>query len=109
MNYNSLVCEQPPGLHVHEHVTMQSLIAQDTFRLIPGLISCTGVTGSVGVTCHTHATQMAGLRSPCTCAILHIASVLCTCISMYMYTYMNIYMYLLCEEVEERRYMFMYI
>ena len=39
----------------------QSPTAQDTFRPIPGLISCAGVTGSVGITCHARATQMAGL------------------------------------------------
>ena len=59
-NHNSLGYEQSPGLDVN-----QSLNAQDTFQPIPGLISCVGVTGSVGATCHVHATQMAGLRSPC--------------------------------------------
>ena len=56
--YNSLGCKQPSGLDVN-----QSLNAQDVFRPIPGLISCTGVTGSVGATHHAHTTQMAGLRS----------------------------------------------
>ena len=55
-NHNSLGCEQ---LDVN-----QSPDAQDVFRPIPGLISCTGATGSVGVTCHAHATQMAGLKYP---------------------------------------------
>ena len=41
-NHNSLGCEQPSGLDVN-----QSLNAQDT---LPGLISCAGVTGSVGTT-----------------------------------------------------------
>ena len=62
-NHNSLGCEQPSGLHVDVN---QSLITQDVFKPIPGLISCAGVTGSVGpvgATCHAHATQMAGLRS----------------------------------------------
>ena len=36
---------------------------QDTFQLIPALISCAGVTGSVRITRHSRATQMAGLRS----------------------------------------------
>ena len=56
-NYNSLGCEQPLGLDVN-----QSPDVQDAFRPIPGLISCAGTTGSVGVTCHAHATQMAGLK-----------------------------------------------
>ena len=55
----SLGCEQPPGLDDD-----QSLHAQDAFQPIPGLISCTGVTGSVGTTCHAHAIQMTSLRSP---------------------------------------------
>ena len=58
-NHNSLGCEQLSDLDVN-----QSLIVQDMFQPIPGLISCVGVTGSVGITCHAHATQMAGLRSP---------------------------------------------
>ena len=58
-NHNSLGCEQPLGLDVN-----QSPDAQDAFRPIPGLISCAGATGSVGVTCHAHATQMAGLKYP---------------------------------------------
>ena len=45
-NHNSLGCEQPPGLDVN-----QSLIAQDAFWPILGLISCAGATRSVGVTC----------------------------------------------------------
>ena len=40
VNHNSLGCKQPPGLDVK-----QSLNEQDMFRPIPGLISCTGVTG----------------------------------------------------------------
>ena len=39
----------------------QSPNAQVVFWPIPGLISCTGVTGSVGITRHACATQMAGL------------------------------------------------
>ena len=35
----------------------RSLNAQDAFWPIPDLISCAGVTGGVGVTCHAHATQ----------------------------------------------------
>jgi len=42
----------------------QSPKVQDTF---PGLISCAGVTGSMGITRHAHATQMAGL----TCSSSH--------------------------------------
>ena len=44
-NHNSLGCERPSGLDVE-----QSPNAQNTFRPIPGLISCAGVTGSVGIT-----------------------------------------------------------
>ena len=51
-------CKQLPDLDVN-----QSLSAQDAFRPIPGLISCTGVTRRVGVTCRAHAAQRAGLRS----------------------------------------------
>ena len=58
-NHNSLGCEQPLGLDVN-----QSPDAQGAFWPMPGLISCTGATGSVGVTCHAHATQMAGLKYP---------------------------------------------
>ena len=58
-NHNSLGCEQPLGLDVN-----QSPVAPDAFRPMPGLISCAGATGSVGVTCHAHATQMAGLKYP---------------------------------------------
>ena len=43
-------CEQPSSPDVN-----QSLITQDVFQPIPGLISCAGVTGSVGVHAHTHA------------------------------------------------------
>ena len=57
MNHDSLGCEQPSGLDVS-----QSLNVQDA---IPGLISCAGVTGSVGITCHAHATQMASLSIMC--------------------------------------------
>ena len=39
----------------------QSPNAQDAFRPIPGLFSCAGVTGSVGVLRHARITQMAGL------------------------------------------------
>ena len=55
-NHNSLGCEQLLGLDVN-----QSPDVQDAFRPIPGLISCAGATGSVGVTCHA---QMAGLKYP---------------------------------------------
>ena len=58
-NHSSLGCEQPLGLDVN-----QSPDAQDAFRPIPALISCAGATGSVGVTCYAHATQMAGLKYP---------------------------------------------
>ena len=39
----------------------QSPNAQDTFWPMPGLFSCAGVTGSVGVLHHARITQMAGL------------------------------------------------
>ena len=57
-NHNSLGREQPLSLDVK-----QSPNVQDAFWPIPGLISCAGVTGSVGITCHARATQMAGLKS----------------------------------------------
>ena len=40
--------------------------AQDVFWPLPGLSSCAGVTGSVGITRHARATQMAGLSSSVT-------------------------------------------
>ena len=52
-NHNSLGREQPLGLDIK-----QSPNAQDALRPIPGLISCTGVTGSVGITRHAHATHV---------------------------------------------------
>ena len=57
-NHHSLGCEWPLGLDVK-----QTPNAQDAFWPIPGLISCAGVTGSVGITRHARATQMAGLKS----------------------------------------------
>ena len=39
---------------------LESPNVQDTFRPIPGLISCAGVTGSAGI---THATQISRLSS----------------------------------------------
>ena len=52
-NYNSLGCERPSGPDIK-----QSPNLQDMFWPVPGLISYTGVTGSVGVmytlcTCNT--------------------------------------------------------
>ena len=57
MRTTTLGCEQP--WPISQPVTHE-------FQPIPGLISCTGVTGErgVGITCHEHATQMAGLSSP---------------------------------------------
>ena len=49
VNHNSLGCEQPQGLD-------DVLTTEVTFQPIPCLISCAGVTGSVGV--HAHVTQM---------------------------------------------------
>ena len=47
----------------------QSPNAQDAFRPMPGLFSCAGVTGSVGVLCHARITQMLALLSrPCLAA-----------------------------------------
>ena len=48
------------------------------------------MTGSVGVTCHAHATQMAGLtcRSPCTCTCK------CTCIHIIIDTWSYAYVYI---------------
>ena len=56
-NHNSLGCEQPSRPIDVE----QSPNAQDAFRPMPGLFSCAGVTGSVGVLRHARITQMAGL------------------------------------------------
>jgi len=56
--HNSLGHKWSSGLDVK-----QSPNAQDAFRPIPGLISCAGVTRSVGITHHAHAAQIAGLRS----------------------------------------------
>ena len=56
-NHNSLH-EWPSGLDVK-----QSPNAQDAYQPIPGLISCAGVTESVGITRYARATQMAGLNS----------------------------------------------
>ena len=55
----------------------QSPNAQDTFWPILG---CTGVTGSVGITCHACAAQMAGLRSSQSHSLVAWSCVL------YMYT-----------------------
>ena len=56
-NHNSLGCEQPPGLDVN-----QSLNVQDEFWPIPGLISGTGVTGSVALlTCHVYTYNTDGM------------------------------------------------
>ena len=41
----------------------QSPTARDTFQPMPGLISYTGVTESVGITCHACITQIAD-RNP---------------------------------------------
>ena len=74
-NHNSLGCEQPLCRDVN-----QSPDAQDVFWPAPGLVSHTGVTGSVGTTCYAHAQNMhmAGLS-------LH---------RMTMYMYICKYMYL---------------
>jgi len=59
----------------------QSPNAQDVFQPIPGLISCAGVTGSVGITCHARATQMAGLRSSQSHSLVALPiCYTCTCI-----------------------------
>ena len=50
-------------MYVYSVDVNQSPNVQDTFWPMPGLISCAGVTGSVGITRHAHATQMAGLSS----------------------------------------------
>ena len=76
VNHNSLGCEQPPGLDVN-----QSLIAQDVFLPIPGLISCDGVTGSVGV-----------CAQKCTCART-VTTYHLTCTYMYsVHLYINTFM-----------------
>ena len=59
MTHNSLGHEQPSGLDVK-----QSPNAQDAFQPIPGLISCAGVTVSVGITCtYNHRWQTLGFHS----------------------------------------------
>ena len=55
-NHNSLGRERPSGLDVKQFPNVQ-----DMFQLIPGLISCAGVTGSVGITRHACAIHIAGL------------------------------------------------
>ena len=50
MNHNSLSCEQQIGLDVGH-----PLHAQDTFRPMPGLISCTVVTGRGHIACEIWA------------------------------------------------------
>ena len=64
-NYNSLGCEQP-----HLDVN-QSLIVQDTFWPIPGLISCAGVTGSVGITCQ-HRWLALDVHIRCCCDVVFV-------------------------------------
>ena len=83
-------------LHYH------SIHAEDVFQFIPGLISCAGVTGSVGITYHA-----AGQSRTCTCTMymymftcvahahVHVymcgtCTCTCTCLHvwyMYMYTF----------------------
>ena len=60
----------------------QSPNAQDAFQPTPGLISCTGVTGSVGVLCHAHDIYM----YMCVCIFV--------CVCVYMYVCVCVYMYL---------------
>ena len=47
--------------HSEQPSVKQSLNGQDAFWPIPGLLSCAGVTGSVGVLHHARTTQMTGL------------------------------------------------
>ena len=54
-NHNSLGCE------LQDLDVEQSPNVQDAFRPMPGLFSCAGVSGSVGVLRHARITQMAGL------------------------------------------------
>ena len=94
-NHNSLGHERPLGL--------QSPDVQDTFQPIPGLISCAGVTGSVGITRHACATQMAGLRSSQPHSLVAYGT-----FYMHMYMYIVWYMYMSndiiqCTSLEERR------
>ena len=49
MNHNSMAANSLQGLDVE-----QSPNAQDAFRPMPGLFSCAGVTGSVGVLHHVY-------------------------------------------------------
>ena len=52
-NHNSLGCKRPPVLGVRQFPN-----AQDIFPPIPGLISCAGVTRSVGTTRHVLIPQI---------------------------------------------------
>ena len=64
-NHNSLGHKRPLGLDVQ-----QSPNAQDTFQPIPGLISCAGVTGSVGIMyVYMYLTKLHHDYSTCTCAL----------------------------------------
>ena len=87
-NHNSLGCESLQGLDVE-----QSLNAQDAFRPMPGLFSCAGVTGSVGVLHHVYALLikskqllLAAFSSPILNIrhIVHVYVYMCTGNSLYM-------------------------
>ena len=65
------------GLEVKHSPNVQTIY-------IPGLISCAGVTGSVGITRHARATQMAGLSSPQSHSLVaHSYIYYCTCTCIY--------------------------
>ena len=66
-NHNFLGHEWPSGLGVKQPPN-----AYDAFRPIPGLIGCAGVTGSVGITRHACATQMAGLKCSYSHSLVHV-------------------------------------
>ena len=44
----------------HTGLDVKKEVIQCTFLPIPGIISCTGVTGSGRITCHAHVTLMSG-------------------------------------------------
>ena len=100
VNHNSLGCEQPPGLDVNQ--------SQDVFLPIPGLIRCAGVTGSVGITRHAHATHMASLSlHRCWHVYIHVQYDRHVC-TLYMYVFLScgrvlyMYVYTLWCRIERR-------
>ena len=65
--HGEILPERPSGLDVKQLPN-----TQDAFWPIPGLISCAGETGSVGITHHARATQVAGLKSSQYCCMCQV-------------------------------------